>query len=335
MYYTIIRRSQIEDLKAETGLLKKQLSVATSFIKQIEQGNIDFEIPEDSSSELFKALSSMRMQMKHITEEGNERNWTTAGMAKFVEILRSTNEDVKLLGDNILSNLVKYVEANQGTLFVVNNEEKELSLEMVSCFAYDRKKYEEKKITTNEGLIGQCFLEKETILLTEVPNDYVRITSGLGQANPSAIVIVPLKINDQVYGIIELASFKPFPKYKIDFLEKLGESIASTISTVKVNHKTKQLLEASQIHTEELKAQEEEMRQNMEELQATQDDLQRKETELKKTLQEASEKENQIMHMAMQHKDEIEQLEARIEMLELQLKRKDKKIEELTKSTNN
>lgn len=335
MYYTIIRRSQIEDLKAEIELLQKQISVSTSFIKQIEKGNIDFEIPENNGNELSKALSSMRMQMKHIAEEGEERNWATTGMAKFVEILRSTNEDVKLLGDNILSNLVKYIEANQGSLFVVNNDEEELSLEMVSCYAYDRKKYEDKKISIHEGLAGQCFLEKETIHLREIPNNYVHITSGLGEANPSAIVIVPLKINNEVYGLIELASFKPFPKYKIDFLEKLGESIASTISTVKINHKTKKLLEASQIQTEELKAQEEEMRQNMEELQATQEDLQRKEAELKKTLQDASEKESQIMHMAMLHKDEIEQLEAKIEMLELQIKRKDKTITELTNNNKN
>jgi hypothetical protein len=335
MYYTITRRSQIQDLKAEIVLLKKQISVSSFFIKQIEKGNIDFEIPEDNGNELSTALSAMRVQMKHIAEEGEERNWVTTGMAKFVEILRTTNEDVKLLGDNILSNLVKYIEANQGSLFVVNNEEEELSLEMVSCYAFDRKKFEEKKINIHEGLAGQCFLEKETIHLREVPDNYVHITSGLGQANPSAIVIVPLKINNEVYGLIELASFKPFPKYKIDFLEKLGESIASTISTVKINHKTKQLLEASQIQTEELKAQEEEMRQNMEELQATQEDLQRKEMELKQTLQQASEKEAQIMHMAMLHKDEIEQLEAKIEMLELQIKRKDKTISELTNVNKN
>jgi PAS domain-containing protein len=116
--------------------------------------------------------------------------------------------------------------------------------------------------------------------MTDVPDNYVNITSGLGDANPRSIILVPLKFNDNVFGVIEMASFDVYQDYQIEFIEKVGESIASTISTVKVNIRTVKLLEESKLKSEELAAQEEEMRQNMEELQTTQEESARRETEM-------------------------------------------------------
>ena len=116
--------------------------------------------------------------------------------------------------------------------------------------------------------------------MTDVPDNYVSITSGLGDANPRAILIVPLKFNDKVFGVIEMASFTEYEDYKIKFIEKLAESIASTISTVKVNMQTVKLLEDSKMKSEELASQEEEMRQNLEELQTTQEESARRELDM-------------------------------------------------------
>ena len=150
---------------------------------------------------------------------------------------------------------------------------------MVSAYAWDRKKYLTKTIEIGEGLVGQAAIEKGTIYLTDVPDNYVSITSGLGDANPRSILIVPLLFNDELFGVMEFASFKPYQNFEIEFVEKLAEIVASTISRANINKQTQKLLKDSQKLTEELRTQEEEMRQNLEEMNATQEEMQQREVE--------------------------------------------------------
>jgi PAS domain S-box-containing protein len=222
----------------------------------------------------------MRDNLKKVAEEDKKRNWATSGMAKFGEILRNYNDNFEKLADEIIASLVKYIGANQGALFIIegnseNGSKDEQHMEMAAVYAWDKKKFLEKKIYKGEGLAGQAWIEGDTIYLTEVPENYVNITSGLGESNPRSILIVPLKVNEEIHGVIEIASFREYDEFEIEFIGRVCESIASTISSVKVNERTQKLLEESTMMTEQMRAQEEEMRQNMEELQATQEKIQR------------------------------------------------------------
>ncbi len=268
--------------------MQENMKAATAFVREIEKGNLNGTFTAAANDALGNSLLGMREYLKEISMQEKERIWISEGLAKFSELLRSNDADVRQLSLTVLTHLIKYIKANQGALFVVQeNDSSKAYMEMVACYAYNRKKFLEKKIYKGEGLVGQAWIENENIYLTEVPQDYVAITSGLGNANPSCVLIVPLKVNNQVYGVIELASFSAISTYQMEFIEKLAESLASTISMVKVNERTRRLLEESQEMTEQMRAQEEEMRQNLEELTATQEELQRKEGELDRKLKEA------------------------------------------------
>ena len=282
-------KDEVGEINKALNKLNKGYRRLAFFAKDIGEGKLetDFQTLSDED-EIGIALIDMRQKLidaKKAEEErkleDSKRNWATKGFAEFGEILRQNSDNIEVLATSIIRNLVKYTDSNQGGLFILNDsDEDNITLDLVAAYAYDRKKFVDKTIKLGEGLVGTCAIEKETIFITDVPDNYINITSGLGKSNPRNILIIPLKIEDKIFGVIELASFEVFEKYKIEFVEKLAESIASTLSTAKVNIITAQLLEQSQQQQEEMKAQEEELRQNMEEMLATQEETARKEAEM-------------------------------------------------------
>jgi methyl-accepting chemotaxis protein len=288
-YLEINTNDEVADIADSTNKLIKSLDDTSKFATQIGMGNLDAEYDSLGENDtLGKALLEMRSSLKKakIEEEKRRRleekqQWATSGFAKFGDILRYNTENMKTFAENIISNLVEYTDSNQGAIYLINNEDEHNQfIEMMACYAYERKKFVDKQIQFGEGLIGQCVLEKKPIFMTEIPDDYINITSGLGDANPKSLLIVPLKFNDEIYGVVELASFNVYDEHERKFVEDISENIASTVSSVKVNIKTKKLLEESKLKSEELAAQEEEMRQNMEELQTTQEESARREQEM-------------------------------------------------------
>lgn len=262
-------------LEEEAGRMES----ISSFIEGVSSGNYSIQLSTLSETDgLGATLVKMRNKLNENAETDRRRNWATSGLAQIGDILRASNLSTTELYDSIIRFVVKYTDSNQGGLFILNNEdESNTYLELSACYAFERKKFLTKRVELGEGLVGQCFIEGEKIYLLDVPEDYIAITSGLGGANPSALLLMPMKVNERLYGVIELASFNNFDDYQIDLVEKLAESIASTISTVRTNESTRILLEKTQQQTEEMRAQEEEMRQNMEELEATQEEMRRKE----------------------------------------------------------
>lgn len=280
---------EIEDISQSINTLINGLEKTTSFANEIGKGNLTVNFTRLSDDDqLGKSLLEMRKSLINANEletkrriEDEKINWATSGMAKFGEILRSNTNNMEEFSYSIISNLVKYIDANIGAIFLLEDEDKQdPHFRLVASHAYDRRKYIDKRVEVGEGLVGRCAQEKETIFLTEMPKDYIKIGSGLGFDDPTSLLLVPLKLNEVVYGVMELASLQIIEKHVIEFVERIGESIAATISTVRINIKTVQLLEESRIKSEELASQEEEMRQNMEELQATQEEADRKAAEM-------------------------------------------------------
>ena len=281
--------------------LSLHMQKASDFAQHIGDGDVDFPFePIGERDVLGISLLHMRDKLNSINEEDKKRNWSTEGLAKFAVIMRQS-EGYEALTSIIIAELVKYTKSNQGGIFIVNRDsEKDVHLQLMACYAYERKKFLEKRIEIGEGLLGQCYLEADTIYMEDIPDAYIHITSGLGEANPSSLLIVPLKVNDLVEGVIELASFHRMAPYEIEFVEKVGEIIASEISKTRITESTKILLQASQKQAQELRSKEEEMRQNMEEVQATQEELQRQTAEMKE-VQKKLEVEKAMFHVLMDH----------------------------------
>jgi putative methionine-R-sulfoxide reductase with GAF domain len=282
---SVTRKDEVGEMTHSLNFLVEGLERYTSFAKKIGQGNLDETFqPLSEEDVLGNELLQMRDGLKKAAHDKNLRDWANEGYALLGEVLRKNNTDTAVLADEVLKALVNYLQVNQGSLYVLTDEDshKQGVLELMATYAYNKKKFEQNRIALGEGLAGQAVLERSTIHLREVPEKYVRITSGLGDALPRTVIIVPLIQNDMAYGVIELASFNTFEPYHVHFIEKIAENVASTISTVRTNEKTRRLLEQSQQMSEELKAQEEELRQNQEELQATQEQMRRRQLELEK-----------------------------------------------------
>ena len=280
---------EIEEMAKALNTSITELNKKNNFAEKIKEGDLEHKFTLASENDqLGKSLIDMRDSLKKAKEEeetrkieDEKRRWVNEGLAKFAEILRQNNDNIEQLSYNVIRNLVKYLNGNQGGIFILNDEDKsDPYYELTAAYAYNRRKYLEKTYRPGEGLIGTCAVEQKRIYMAELPENYINITSGLGEANPKSLLLVPLKTEEEVLGVIELASFEKMEEYQINFVEKVAESIASTISTVRTNIRTSELLEKSQQQAEEMSSQEEEMRQNMEELQATQEEAARRENEM-------------------------------------------------------
>ncbi len=270
--------------KDETAQMLRSLNTVVDnltnvkqFVSEVGKGNFEVEVDIfHNNGEIYESLHSMTDAIKANVEEDRKRNWTSEGLAKFVDITRDI-QDIEVFYNNILSNLIRYVNANQGYLYVVNDEHDEPFMEVQAVYAYGKQRYleEKKEIKFKQGLVGQAWFDKEPLYFTEIPTDFVNITSGMGEATPTCVFIVPLMINERVLGMLEIATFSEMQKHEKEFIVKLSETIASTVDSAKTNDRTRKLLIASQEAEQNMKAQEEEIRQNMEEMQATQAEMER------------------------------------------------------------
>ena len=223
------------------NLKKKQL-----FTEDIGNGKTDNEIELLSDNdELGISLINMKKNLELQYEKQRKRREAdeiqdkiNIGLAEFGDILRNNSNNIDSLCDETTRNLIHYMDANYGAMYIyVDDNPDNIYLEMKSTYAADNKKFVQKKIALYEGIVGTCAVEKNIQIIDDIPPDYIKIGSGFGFTKPGHLLAVPLMLKDEIYGIIELCRTEKFEDYKITFIEKLAEDIASTISYVKENAK--------------------------------------------------------------------------------------------------
>lgn len=306
--WSIMQRRQTTESAITQLKMNMQLRIMDNniaFADAISQGDLQVQYPSESKDRLGEALIHMQQSLAKAKDREERERFTTIGLADIGEILRKNSNNLHQLCDNVIESLVRYMKANQGSMFIMKKDGDQEYLSLIACRAWERKKFLQSKIALGEGLVGQAVIEKQSIFLKQVPKDYIRITSGLGEANPNCILIVPLKSEETVVGVLELASFKVFQENEIRFIEKVGESIASTIITTQNNQRNQELLESSKLMTEQMKAQEEEIRQNMEEMQATQEEMERTQQQVQQKAKELQEKQDNLDALINNTEDSI------------------------------
>ena len=274
-----------EHLNSIVNLLKEK----TRFVKALNQDDLQAKLElSDNEDALGKELLDIQIntqkaasERKKHDEETAKRRYINEGLARFSVITHARYDQISKLTDAFIKELVNYLGSIQGGIFLVNEDTDRNELILTSAYAYDRKKYLSKTVVFGEGLVGTCAIEKKPIFLNEIPPDYISISSGLGDAPPGNILLLPMLQEDNLTGVIEIASLNNFQEHQIEFAKQVANSLANILSSTKINERTAKLLAQSQEHAQTMAEQEEEMRQNMEELKATQEESSRREEEFK------------------------------------------------------
>ncbi len=284
----IYNNDEIAHMKSSINELTKNLKNTKEFAEAVGNGNFEMEVNVfGNQGDLGSALVEMRQKLLQVSDErekqkkeADERLWANEGFNQFHTLLTSNYSQNNDYYYGIISKLVNYLRANQGTFFITESKDDETVLMHKATFAYDRRRLNDKYLKIGEGLIGAVAYEKQSQYFTQLPPNYITLTSGLGEATPGYLIIVPCLSDNELMGIIEIASFNPIKPYEILFIERVAYDLASTIRKIRIEETTNELLRKTQIQAQELSEKEEEMRQNLEELKATQEVLEVRENEL-------------------------------------------------------
>ncbi|MFA6916406.1 MAG: ATP-binding protein [Parachlamydiales bacterium] len=272
---------QDKRLSAAINQMMDNLKEVVKQTKIIAQGRYDIEFtPLSDLDELGKAVSEMTRALREMSYESKKSAWIKTGQAELSNIMRG-DQDLRELGKNIISFLSKYAGALMGTIYQVDYT-MEKTLELVGSYAFHRRKGDRSKIQFGEGLVGQCALEKEIIVFSNVPDDYTTISSSLGEAIPKNILVSPLLIEKELIGVMELASHDVFDSTKMELLRQVSENVAIALKSCQNSEKMKFLLDDSKRQSDELQAQQEELRCTNEELQSQQEMLRKSNEELER-----------------------------------------------------
>ncbi|MEW6669822.1 MAG: response regulator [Thermodesulfobacteriota bacterium] len=216
-------------------------------------------------AELKDNVNEMIRNLRETTQTNAEQDWLKTNLTKFTRMLQG-QRDVIAVAQSLLSELAPLVLAQHGVFYLMETADTVPLLKLLASYGYKERKNLSKEWRIGEGLVGQCAFEKQRILLTQAPRDYIQITSGLGEGTPANIVVLPVLFEGKIKAVFELASFERFSDTHLTFLEQLTESLGIVLNTIEATMKTEDLLKQSQSLAEELQNQQQELQQTNEEL---------------------------------------------------------------------
>ena len=261
-------RDLTDNVNQLAGNLTSQLRAIADVATAVTKGDLTRSIQVDARGEVAFVkdnINEMIRNLKDTTLRNDEQDWLKTNLAKFTRMLQG-QKDLLTVGRLILSELAPVVSAQQGVFYMMDGSADEPELQLLASYAYRERKGVSNRFKLGEGLVGQAALEKKRILLTSVPSDYVQISSGLGEAAPMNIVVLPILFEGQVKAVMELSSLDQFNPTHQAFLDQLTESIGIVLNTIEANTRTEDLLKQSQSLASELQSRQEELQQTNQEL---------------------------------------------------------------------
>jgi HAMP domain-containing protein/CheY-like chemotaxis protein/signal transduction histidine kinase len=330
-------RDLTDNVNSMAGSLTTQVRSIAEVATAVAKGDLTRSISVEAQGEvaaLKDNINQMIANLRETTQKNTEQDWLKTNLARFTRMLQG-QRDLETVSKLILKELAPLVQAQHGVFYLMDEQDKQ-ALRLLSTYAYKERKSLANTFKLGEGLVGQCALEKERILLTDVPDDYIRINSGLGESKPLNIVVLPVIFEGNVKAVVELASFYRFSETHLSFLDQLTESIGIVLNTIAAGMRTEVLLKQSQSLADELRSQQQELtetnrrlEQQAKSLQASEERLKQQQEELQQTNEELEERSRllQVQNMEVERKNrEIENakvaLEERAQQLALSSKYK-------------
>jgi len=298
--------------------LTTQVRAIAEVSTAVTQGDLTRSITVEAQGEvaaLKDNINEMIRNLRDTTQKNKEQDWLKTNLARFTRMLQG-QRDLTTVAQMVLSDLAPLVDASQGVCYVNSPENGSTVMKLLAGYAFNQRKNLSNRFAPGEGLVGQCVVEKQRILLTNVPSDYMKIASGLGEASPLNIIVLPVLFEGDVKAVIELASFNGFSETHIAFLDQLTESIGIVLNTIEANSRTEDLLLQSQSLATELQSQQDELKKTNERLEQQAESLRQSEELLKsqqEELQQTNEELQEKAELLAKQKAEVEAKNAEVE----------------------
>ncbi len=321
-----------ENVNQLAANLTTQVRAIAEVATAVTTGDLTRSITVEALGEvaaLKDTINEMIRNLKDTTQKNTEQDWLKTNLAKFTRMLQG-QRDLNTVTKLILAELAPVVSAQHGGFYMREEVDGEPAFKLSSTYAYRERKGLRNQFRLGDGLVGECAFEKERILITDVPADYIHIGSGLGEAAPLNIVVLPVLFEGQVKAVVELASFNRFKDIHLNLLDQLTETIGIVLNTMEANMRTEGLLTQSQSLAQELQSQQEELRQTNARLEKQAADLQASEEMLKKQQEDLKGANEELERKARQLSSQNAEVEAKNREIELAKLALQERAEQLT-----